>query len=247
MRFIAWEAKLWSIRSTARELLRASAGALDISTRLAFENAVNLARVVGQDIDNDLIGEWDDDTVEGDLPAVLYDWIVAGYKQDLYPDWEPAQLMAAYAFYMAYEAEYTLDEIAPEGAEGDDRYNYFGWTRESTIEHCAANLLAAMEAIYYGNKLLNVAIKHDPERLQSLIDQHIANINSKRASHAVNERHNKKGGSREKRERIRAIWASGKYSSRDICAEQECAVLGISFSTARKALRNTPDPNVAAT
>lgn len=54
-------------------------------------------------------------------------------------------------------------------------------------------------------------------------------------------RHSGPGGSREKRDSIRAAWASGKYSSRDICAEQECAALGISFSTARKALRNTPD------
>lgn len=37
---------------------------------------------------------------------------------------------------------------------------------------------------------------------------------------------------------IREIWATGKYSSKDICAEQECASLGLSFSTARKALIN---------
>lgn len=46
-----------------------------------------------------------------------------------------------------------------------------------------------------------------------------------------------------KRKKIRDIWASKKYSSRDICAEQECAALGMSFSTARKALRGTPDPS----
>lgn len=44
------------------------------------------------------------------------------------------------------------------------------------------------------------------------------------------------------KEEIKKLWASGKYSSRDICAEQECAALGISFSTARKALRGTPNP-----
>lgn len=55
-------------------------------------------------------------------------------------------------------------------------------------------------------------------------------------------RHDKPGGSREKRDAMRAAWASGKYSSRDICAEEECAALGMSFSAARKALRNTPDP-----
>jgi hypothetical protein len=53
--------------------------------------------------------------------------------------------------------------------------------------------------------------------------------------------HSKPGGSRDKKEKIRDIWASGKYSSRDICAEQECAALNWSFSAARRALRNTPD------
>lgn len=62
------------------------------------------------------------------------------------------------------------------------------------------------------------------------------------ARHAANTLHSKPGGSREKRDAIRQAWASGKYSSRDICAEQECAALGMSFSTARKALRGTPDP-----
>lgn len=64
-----------------------------------------------------------------------------------------------------------------------------------------------------------------------------------RARKSANARHSKPGGSRAMKEQIRTIWASGKYSSRDICAEQECAALGISFSTARKALRNTPDPS----
>lgn len=62
------------------------------------------------------------------------------------------------------------------------------------------------------------------------------------ARQAIEKRHSKPGGSRSKQEKIREIWASGKYSSRDICAEQECAALGMSFSAARKALRNTPDP-----
>lgn len=58
----------------------------------------------------------------------------------------------------------------------------------------------------------------------------------------ANRLHDKPGGSREKRAAISAAWATGKYSSRDICAEQESAALGMSFSAARKALRNTPDP-----
>lgn len=59
---------------------------------------------------------------------------------------------------------------------------------------------------------------------------------------AADARHSQPGGSREKSARIREIWASGRYSSRDICAEEECAGLGMSFSAARKALTNMPDP-----
>lgn len=59
---------------------------------------------------------------------------------------------------------------------------------------------------------------------------------------AAIERHNRPGGSRDKHRLIREIWASGRYSSREECAEQECAALGIAFSTARNALKNIPKP-----
>ena len=63
-----------------------------------------------------------------------------------------------------------------------------------------------------------------------------------KAQNAADTRHDKPGGSRDKQKNIRTIWASGKYNSRDLCAEQECAALDMSFSAARKALRNTPNP-----
>ena len=61
---------------------------------------------------------------------------------------------------------------------------------------------------------------------------------TKRGSRAANIRHSNPGESREKRLAIQAAWQSGKYASRVICAEQECAGLMMSFSTARKALIN---------
>jgi hypothetical protein len=60
---------------------------------------------------------------------------------------------------------------------------------------------------------------------------------------ATDALHGKVGGSRDKQSDIRALWASGKFKSRDFCAEQECAGLNMSFSAARKALRNTPEPS----
>lgn len=70
----------------------------------------------------------------------------------------------------------------------------------------------------------------------------VRQIRASDARGKANQLHDKPGGSRDKRKQIREMWASGKYSSRDLCAEQECAALTMSFSTARKALRGTPDP-----
>lgn len=65
---------------------------------------------------------------------------------------------------------------------------------------------------------------------------------SKRAKTAADARFDKPGGAREKKAAIRAIWASGKYTVRDVCAEEEYAALGMSFTTARKALIGLPNP-----
>jgi hypothetical protein len=67
-------------------------------------------------------------------------------------------------------------------------------------------------------------------------------VASSRGKTAADVLHNKPGGNRAKRNLICNAWASGKYSSRDVCAEQECAALNMSFSTARKALIGTPKP-----
>lgn len=59
---------------------------------------------------------------------------------------------------------------------------------------------------------------------------------------AADALHNQPGGNRDKQDAIRKIWATGKFTSRSVCAEQESAGLGMSYETARKALRNTPKP-----
>lgn len=66
---------------------------------------------------------------------------------------------------------------------------------------------------------------------------------SEKAKHAADQGHSLPGKSRDRRTQIQAIWASGKYTSRDRCAEEECGALGMSFATARKSLRGTPNPD----
>lgn len=65
---------------------------------------------------------------------------------------------------------------------------------------------------------------------------------SKRGKRAAEQRHSQPGGSREKRQKILAIWSSGKYSTKELCAEQEYDALRMSYSSARRALRGAPKP-----
>jgi hypothetical protein len=83
----------------------------------------------------------------------------------------------------------------------------------------------------------------DPETAKKWLAEGMAAQRKAQAINAINARHDQPGGSRDLARQIQEIWASGKFDSREICAEQEWAGLGYgSFSAARKALINTPDP-----
>lgn len=80
---------------------------------------------------------------------------------------------------------------------------------------------------------------------QTAIEAILKKANSEKAKKAADAKHNKPGGSRDKANQIRAIWATGKYSTRDICAEEEYQALGYkSFGAVRRALNNTPAPKI---
>ena len=87
-----------------------------------------------------------------------------------------------------------------------------------------------------------VEFQPSPEVIAVAMQLSLEAFNTRKAKKAADIRHSKPGNSREKSMSIKRIWASGKYTSRDRCAEEECAALGMSYSSARKALRNTPDP-----
>lgn len=80
------------------------------------------------------------------------------------------------------------------------------------------------------------------EEFLGMLDTNRKNQASELGRNAAYALHSKPGGAYEKHAKLREIFASGKYTSRDVCAEQECAGLDMAFSTARRALRNTPDP-----
>lgn len=109
----------------------------------------------------------------------------------------------------------------------------------------AENLLIAFEQASDMNMWITYIEKHppSPEILAVLMLVVVGDANAVRSSKSANKGHDKQGGSRDKKRQILDIWSEGKYSSKDICAEQECAGLAVSFSKARKDLRNAPDPN----
>lgn len=65
----------------------------------------------------------------------------------------------------------------------------------------------------------------------------------RQATKASNSLHSQPGGSRDKQDKIRELWATGKYKSRTDCALKECSQIGMSYDAARKALRNVPTPS----
>jgi hypothetical protein len=67
-------------------------------------------------------------------------------------------------------------------------------------------------------------------------------VRSQIARTASNVHHDKPGGSREKRALIRAQWATGKFTTRVDCADQESGAIKMSYGTAIKALQNEPEP-----
>ena len=87
-----------------------------------------------------------------------------------------------------------------------------------------------------------MSVDESLEKMRQLGHVETAYKGHHRAKEAVEVKHNKPGGSRERQAKVREAWASGKYSSKDRCAEEECGALGMSFSSARKALRNQPEP-----
>ncbi|CAG0946949.1 hypothetical protein ANRL1_03473 [Anaerolineae bacterium] len=66
---------------------------------------------------------------------------------------------------------------------------------------------------------------------------------SEQSKKAADARHGQPGGYRDKKKELLDIWGSGKYRSRNDCADNEYRKLGLSRKTTRDHLQGTPNPN----
>lgn len=82
-----------------------------------------------------------------------------------------------------------------------------------------------------------------PEALAVLMLVAVGEANKARSKKAADKGHEKPDGSRDKKKQILEIWASGKYKSKALCAEEEYVGLEVSFDKARRDLRGAPDPS----
>lgn len=123
-------------------------------------------------------------------------------------------------------------------------FTAFDWKRAdgTANDDAIRRSLVAMYMVGVESARLAITTKQDSVSVDEAINELKRQTLSDSARRAADARHSQPGGSRDRRDKIRAIWATGKYSSRTVCAEKECSNLGLSFDAARKALRNTPDP-----
>lgn len=103
------------------------------------------------------------------------------------------------------------------------------------------NLLVIVPQVWGALGALAMTLNGSP-LAQSFIDQQIGQVRRASAAHAAESRHGQPGGYREMHAKLKAAWASGRYSSRTECARLECEAIGLSFDAARRALRGTPEP-----
>lgn len=102
-----------------------------------------------------------------------------------------------------------------------------------------ANLKIDAHAIHY---LIALVSAEEFSGTSSILGEIGKAAASKRATNAVKVRHQRKGGRTQEvaegKAKIVAAWKTGKFQTKQRCAEEEYEAAGISYGTAIKALRN---------
>lgn len=253
MKNVQWETKFGTVLQMADQLMRDGNEKLDLSDKAVW----GLASWIGYEIESELkTAAWcnDDDRTGGIEARTLNEWIEHGFTLEHNPDWSGPQLMAAYACYLVSDTEQCLDDLpAPfeimgelsEDETTDCRalqksiYSMSGWRRDEIIDHCASNIIEAMEACHYGRLLIGKTIAPDEEWLAEFARKNA----SERARKAANASH---AEDNEIAERIKSWYAENHrlYRSMDKAAEAVTRLEPVAFKTARKhigtAAKNLP-------
>ncbi len=137
-----WDTRIRRIFDDASEIIRASNVNLNVKTADGWRQIFYLAIYAGHDIDDVLFSECVySSNDEHDLPRLLHYLVENGCRPPLVSNWEPAQIMAGYAVYLADDASEAIAETSSlDWNNGFD--TQFVLDRR---EHAAACLVFAMD------------------------------------------------------------------------------------------------------
>ena len=113
------------------------------------------------------------------------------------------------------------------------------------LEKSAKEYRALVEQALQVLKLAGLAEERG-QLVRKLRDAEAAAKRQASARHAIEARHNQDEGYRAKRAACIKAWESGRHPTRKACAEAMAQELNISYSAARRALNNTPEPERGA-
>jgi hypothetical protein len=178
-----------------------------------------------------LMGGWefDLDWLAGD-DGKLIDDFGRPYPDQLSSPITQVDLLAAYGLWQLNDRYWSI------GFMPDDvrSRNEGGYTCAELVQNYSECAMRGYQALVFAQAIM---IGTSPSKDE--LERAVLSANGRKAADAL---HDRPDGSRAKQQAVRALWASGKYSSKDICAEQECGALDMSFATARRALRRQPTP-----
>jgi hypothetical protein len=161
--------------------------------------------------------------------------------RDLIERWGKRPGIQAEAFIVAKVAESRLCDLHPifGGTRATDPQDATLPPLESGL-FCVADI-EAIEATDFCDAADRGTQNPGAARAPSGLKEYL----SDRGRKAANARYDKPGARRDQIRQIRAAWASGKYKTKALCAEEEYDGIGLPFSSALKALRNQPKPKRA--
>lgn len=148
-----------------------------------------------------------------------------------------------------YDLDMICDDLLQQNARLCDEILCLKSVIHAAIEELRSNgrempHKMAVELTALAKKDADALVEKSRSDLQSVINLGVLANRKAQTKDAINARHDKEGGSRDLKAKIRDIWATGKYLHRTTCAEQEYEALGIkTIGTANRYLEGTPNPN----
>jgi len=159
-----------------------------------------------------------------------------------YPEGKDYEMFAVMALWFIADAIKSINHGGKHGQSIAGDYLIESMDAVSYAEHLREKEWLIFYSKKVGEKALIEVLQKQKEELGEWKKQNKEQLTKKLSEQGKKGADKKHERTNKAKQELIGIWATGRYKSRDECAEQECSHLNISLSTARKALINTPEP-----